>query len=445
MKFSKKTIAAISMATVLMFSMVGCGSQGDSSKTAKNADGSVTLNFWVHETDSPEGQLYKQKVEEFNKANEGKIKVDLTQIARTGDASGYDDKVNAAITTNSLPDVLTVDGPSVAAQADAGVIVPIDEFVDKEDLKDFNKDIINQGTYKGKLYGLGAMDSSVVIYYNKDMLAKAGITAPTSVANAWTWDELYENAKKMTKDDVYGIDMNLKWGGEWNTFAFLPLVQSLDGQIVADDGKTVDGSINSDKSVQALTYIKKLVNDKVVNPTPIDNSFENGKAAMVMTGTWETGGLAKYPDLKWGIMPYPVAKKGGTAASPCGSWGFYMTKNCATEKQKAAAELIKFLTNTDSCIAMYKANGMPPARATAFNKIDEFKKEPLNVITEQLQSTAKVRPLTPNYPVISDQFSKAIKNTIDGMDPKQALDEAVKQIGVQVNKLRHIQKIIYKN
>ncbi|WP_017211926.1 sugar ABC transporter substrate-binding protein [Clostridium beijerinckii] len=432
MRFSKKTIAAISMASVLMFSMVGCGSKVESNKTAKNADGSVTLSLWVHETDSPEGQLYKKEVEEFNKANEGKIKVELTQIARTGDASGYDDKVNAAVTTDSLPDVLTVDGPSVAAQAEAGVISPIDDFVDKEDLKDFNKDIIDQGTYKGKLYGLGAMDASVVIFYNKDMLAKAGITAPTSVADAWTLDELYENAKKMTKDDVYGIDMNLKSGGEWNTFAFLPLVQSFGGQIVADDGKTVDGSINSDKSVQALSYIKKLVDDKVVNPTPIDNSFENGKAAMLLSGPWEKGTLDKYPDLKWGIMPYPVAKKGAEAASPCGSWGFYMTKDCSPEKQKAAVELIKFLTNTESCIAMNKANGMPPARATAFDKIDEFKKEPFNIITEQLQNTAKVRPLTPNYPVISDQFSKAITNTIHGMDPKQALDEAVKQVGVQV-------------
>ncbi len=103
MRFSKKTIAAISMASVLMFSMVGCGSKVESNKTAKNADGSVTLNLWVHETDSPEGQLYKKEVEEFNKANEGKIKVELTQIARTGDASGYDDKVNAAVTTDSLP------------------------------------------------------------------------------------------------------------------------------------------------------------------------------------------------------------------------------------------------------------------------------------------------------------------------------------------------------
>lgn len=432
MKFSKKTIAAISMATMLMFSVVGCGNQGGTTKETKSADGSVSLNLWVHETDSAEGQLYKQRVEDFNKANEGKIKVELTQIARTGDASGYDDKVNAAITTNSLPDVLTVDGPSVGAQADAGVIVPIDQYVDKEDLKDFNKDIVDQGTYKGKLYGLGAMDSSVVLYYNKDMFAKAGITAPTKIADAWTWDEVYENAKKLTNGDVYGLDMNLKWNGEWNTYAFLPLVQSLDGQIVAEDGKTVDGLMNSDKSVQALSFIKKLVDNKIVNPTPIDNSFENEKAAMLLTGSWELGTLAKYPDLKWGIMPYPVAKKGATAASPCGSWGFYMTKDCATDKQEAAAELIKFLTNTDSCIGMYKANGMPPARATAFDKIEEFKKEPMNVITEQLQKTATVRPLTPNYPIISDQFSKAIANTVQGMDPKQALDEAVKQIDTQV-------------
>lgn len=45
MRFSKKTIAAISMVSVLMFSMVGCGSKGESNKTSKNADGSVTLNL----------------------------------------------------------------------------------------------------------------------------------------------------------------------------------------------------------------------------------------------------------------------------------------------------------------------------------------------------------------------------------------------------------------
>lgn len=32
--------------------------------------------------------------------------------------------------------------------------------------------IIQQGSYNNKLYALGAMESSVVLYYNKDMLKK---------------------------------------------------------------------------------------------------------------------------------------------------------------------------------------------------------------------------------------------------------------------------------
>lgn len=431
MKFSKKTLGVITLASVLMFSsLTGCASK--TSKTT-GEDGVVNLTMWVHETDSPEGKLYKQKIEDFNKANDGKIKVELTAIPRTGDASGYDDKVNAAVTTNSLPDVLTVDGPTVGAQAGSGMLLPIDDYVDKTDLADFNKDIIQQATVGGKLYGLAAMDSSVLVYYNKDMFAKAGITAPTDSKSAWTFDELYENAKKLTTSDVNGIDLHLDWKGEWNTFAYLPLIQSNGGQIISDDGKKTDGSMNSDKVVQPINFVKKLVAEKIVTTTPVENSFEEGKAAMAFSGTWEPATLAKYPNLKWGMMPYPKATKDAKSVSPCGGWGFYMTKS-ATGKEKASVELIKYMTSTQSCIDMYKTNGMPPARQSAFDKIDEYKTLPMSIVADQLKNTAQTRPVTPDYPILTDQFSKAIANAINGMDTKASLDAASKQIDSQIGK-----------
>jgi fructooligosaccharide transport system substrate-binding protein len=264
------------------------------------------------------------------------------------------------------------------------------------------------------------------------MFAKAGIKAATDVKNAWTWDELFKNAKKLTTSKCYGIDMHLNWNGEWNTYAFLPFVQSNGGSIISPDGKTTKGYMNSTKTVEAISFIKKLVDNKVVAKMPVDNSFEVEKSAMLLSGTWEPATLAKYPKLKWGIMPYPVAKKGAKAVSPCGTWGFYMTKNCAKSKQKAAVKLIEFLTNTDSCVAMYKANGMPPARKTAFNKVADYKTLPMKVVADQLQNTADPRPLTPNYPVLTDQFSKAIANVVNGMKPKQALDAAVQQVDPQL-------------
>lgn len=211
----------------------GCGNQSKSKSIS--ADGVVQLDMWVHETDSNEGKLYKSLVEEFNEVNKGKIEVTLTQIPRTGDAGGYDDKVNAALTTGNMPDVFTIDGPSVGAQAEAGAIVPIGQYFEDEDLKDFNTDIIQQGTFNGELYTLAAMDSSVLLFYNKDMFKDAGVT-PATVDNPWTWDEFYDACKALTKDGVYGANLGLKDVGEWMTYAFLPMVQSGGGNIISEDG-----------------------------------------------------------------------------------------------------------------------------------------------------------------------------------------------------------------
>lgn len=73
--------------------------------------------------------------------------------------------MNAALTTNTLPDVITLDGPNTAAYAKSGVIAPLDEYIKDQD--DLLPSIKQQGTYQGKLYAIGVSESSVGIYYNK--------------------------------------------------------------------------------------------------------------------------------------------------------------------------------------------------------------------------------------------------------------------------------------
>lgn len=166
----KKSVVSLLLAGSLAVSAIaGCGgSQSAPTQAETAADGSMELTIWVHETESSdEGKLYARLVEEFNQKYAGKYHANLSQIARSGDAGGYDDKINAAISNGGLPDVFTVDGVTVAQYADAGAIIPIDQYFTSEELSDFNPSIIQQGTYDGKLYTLGAMDSSVGIFYNK--------------------------------------------------------------------------------------------------------------------------------------------------------------------------------------------------------------------------------------------------------------------------------------
>ena len=421
----KKKVLSVVMAAAMMTSVFSV-----TAVTASAAD-AEELTIWVHETDSPEGQLYKTLIDEFNKEYEGTYHATLTQIARSGDAGGYDDKVNAAITNGGLPDVFTVDGVAVAQYADANAIVPIGDYFKEDELADFNPSIIQQGTYNDELYTLGVMDSSVGVFYNKDMFEKAGIE-PATAEKPWTLAQLEDAAKKLTTDDCYGITMSLDAKDETCIYFFLPLIYSQDSSVLDKDGETAEGFLNGDATKNVFNWIKDMADNGYASATPAENSFELGQAAMALTGSWEPGNLAKY-DINWGLMPMPVYDENSTPASACGSWTFAMSSNCSDEKKEGAAELIRFMTSTDASARMYEANAMPPARSSAFEKIDAFNEEPLNVFSYQLQNTAKARPVSVYYPVLSNQFATALQNVLTGMEVDEALDQAVEQYNFQAD------------
>lgn len=391
----------------------------------------VELSIWVHETDSEEGKLYTQLVEEFNEEFEGKYHAELSKIARSGDAGGYDDKVNAAISNGGLPDVFTVDGVTVAQYADAEAILPIGEYFSEEELNDFNPSIIQQGTYQDELYTLGAMDSSVGIFYNKDMFEEAGIE-PATVEDPWTLAELEEAAAKLTTNDCYGITMSLDAKDETVIYFFLPLIYSQGSSVLAEDGETAEGYLNGEATKNLFDWIQGMVDNGYASATPAENSFELGQAAMALTGSWEPGNLAKY-DINWGLMPMAIYDEDSEPASACGSWTFAMSSNCSEEKREGAAELIRFMTSADAGARMYEANAMPPSRATAFDNIEAFNEEPLSVFSYQLQNTAKARPVSINYAMLSNQFATTLQNVLTGMDVQEALDQAVEQYNFQAD------------
>lgn len=430
----KRAVAGMVTAAMCISLLSGCGSK-EKQDAGKSEDGSIALDMWVHETDSPEGKLYQTLIEEFNEAHKGEITVTLTNIPRTGDAGGYDDKINAAITNNDMPDVFTVDGPTVAANAEAGVLAPLDEYFEQSDLDDFNDDIIQQGTYDGKLYSVAAMDSSVLFFYNKDLFEAAGVT-PATQEDPWTWEEFYEAADKLTTDSVYGANLGaLSKVDEWSTYALLPMIQSAGGNIISEDGEeAVAGYLDGDAAKEAMTFIKKLIDDKIISATPEDFSFEKGSSAMTLSGPWEASTLKDYPDINWGTMPYPIYDEESKGVSPCGSWSFAMSENCPEENREAAALLIKHLSSKESCIAMYGANSMPPARQSAFEEVPVLNEEPLNVMTYQLAETATARPAVVNYPILSNQFATAVSNISSGMEVDEALAGAVEQYNFQTGK-----------
>ncbi|MDU4934838.1 MAG: sugar ABC transporter substrate-binding protein [Peptostreptococcaceae bacterium] len=409
--------------------LVGCNSSSGSASGSEN--GVVEISVWAPQPNEAESAYYTKRIEEFNEEYEGKYKATIELIPR---ANGYEyeNKINSAATSGDLPDVISMDGPTVANYADSGIVVPIDQYISDEEKSDFVDSVITQGTYNGELYALGTAESSVLLFYNKKMLDEAGITPPTSLEEAWTWEDVYEAAKKLTKDGVYGI--NMEWDlGEGQIYGFAPIIWSAGTEIISEDGKTADGYLNSPEAVEALTYYQKFATEGLMNLQALPNEFEEGKAAMYLVGSWEFATLeSNYPDLEYGATYYPASVKTNKVVSPSGDWCWGVTSG--SENEEAAAELVKFLTNEDSVKEFSKASGKPGARKSVIESTEEYNELPKSILKDQVLNTAHPRPLTTSYPVLSKEFSSAMQDIRTGADVKTALDKVVQRFEEDVKR-----------
>ena len=255
-------------------------------KTVKPGDvrgydnGEQYISMWVHTIeDTPEGSAYKKSVESFNEKYNGKYFADIEFIPRNDSGGGYSDKINASVMSGDLPDVITVDGPNVSAYAANGIIQPLAALTDEEK-SSYLKSIIEQGTIDGKLYALGAMESSVGLYYNKAILKEAGIDIPDK-DHPWTFSEFADILKKlkpiMTGKNGYPLDMTFPVG-ETSIYFYAPFIWSNGGDLVSSDGLAVDGYFNSDKNAEVFKYFRQLVENKYMSATPVEKLFESGRA-----------------------------------------------------------------------------------------------------------------------------------------------------------------------
>ena len=178
------------LAAFLAIGLTGCSNNANK--------GTKHVTMWVHvSNEDPEGKALLKNIHDFNRENKHGYKASVQFIPRSGSGGGYEDKINAALNSNSLPDVLTLDEPNTAAYAKAKIIQPIGKYITNQD--DFLKTIRNQGTYNGKLYAIGYSESSIGFYYNKTMFKKAGIKdseLPT-LKNPWDWNQFETICKKL--------------------------------------------------------------------------------------------------------------------------------------------------------------------------------------------------------------------------------------------------------
>lgn len=428
MKFFKQITVAVTLLSAL--ALAGCGNNGSNKASEKGDNKTVTL--WVqYSEESAEGQVMSQSIKDFNKNNGKGYTAKVEYIPRSGSGGGYEDKVNAALTTNTLPDVLTMDGPNTAAYAKSGIIAPIDDYVTNKD--DLLPSIVDEGTYDGKLYSLGYSESGVGIFYNKKMLEDAGVdiaSLPT-VENPWTYDQYNELFATLTKKyNKPAIDVGFDDHSEWLMYAFTPFVWSSGGDVVNKSGEKSTGALDNEGSIEAFTFIQGLIKNGYSTITPEKNGFQTGVYPLKMTGSWTMQEMdSKYTDIEYGVLPLPMSPKTKKLVSPTGSWAYGMS--ATTEKKDAAGALIDFLGSEQEVYDMSVGNSVLPSRKSTSDRLATEVSDQMKVLLEQNAKTGHARPVLVKYP----QISRIVQDTVtestyvdQNSDIKALLEQKAKEI-----------------
>lgn len=428
----KKLICSAAAISLAAFSLTGCTKNIKPGDIAGFDEGEEYLSIWVHIIEeTPEGEAYRQAVDSFNETYNGKYFADIEFIPRNDSGGGYSDKVNASVLSGDLPDVLTVDGPNIAAYAANGIIQPLAPLSEEERAV-YLDSILEQGTYNDQLYALGAMESSVGLYYNKDIISKAGIKIPDP-DDPWTFTEFLEILEQlkpvMDSKNGYPLDMTFPVG-EASIYYYAPFIWSNGGDFVSEDGLIVDGIFNSEKNASAMCYFKGLVDKKYMSTVPIENLFESGRAAFKFDGAWEVNTIYQsYPDVDLGVAPYIVGDNwNGEKYTPTGSWTYAASSN--TENIEGATELVKWMSGVKSGLVLFEKTKSLPSTYAAYEQISLFSEdENYKALYEQLRDYGHPRPKTPAYPQLSSMFQQSLENiALSGKNAEEQLDKATERI-----------------
>jgi multiple sugar transport system substrate-binding protein len=392
--------------------------------------GPAYVTVWYHTGTSAEERTLNQQVAAFN-ASQHKVIVKLTDIP----LAEYAKVVSSAAAAGTLPDILDFDGPYLYNYAWTGKLKPLDSCVSKRLRAGLLPSIIQQGTYAGKLWGIGTIDSGLGLFVRPSILRRIGVRIPDGARDAWTAGEFTRILQRLRRAGYrQPLDMQINApataGGtnpEWFTYGFAPIVWSAGGDLInRATYRTAQGTLNSPASVRALTVMQGWFRAGLVIPDTSGTAFVSGRAPVSWVGHWQYDPYHRAFPRDLAIVPLP--RFGPRPSSGLGSWQWGITANAASGD--AAWRFLSYLLQPAQELQLTRADGAIPATPDAIRQSPDFAPGgPEHLYVQQLQDgIARARPQSPAYPAITAAFSSAILNIARGYDVRQALDTAVRQI-----------------
>ncbi|MFT3796929.1 sugar ABC transporter substrate-binding protein [Microbacterium sp.] len=349
---ARTLLAAGGLALATSLALTGCGSGfDDESSTGTAAPGDLTssddaLTIMIGSSGDAETKAVEDAVAAWSKQSGTDASVvvatDLSQQLSQGFAAG------------SPPDLFYLSTDAIAGYASNGSLKAYGDLLSNK--SDFYPSLVQNFTYDGQFSCAPKDFSTLQLIINEGLWEQAGLTdadIPT------TWDQLADVAAKLTTDTTTG----LVFGGEFARIGVF--MAQAGGRLVSEDGTTAEA--NSDANVEALTYVQDHLKDGTFAYASDVGAGWGGEAfgkqlgAMVIEGNWITGAMGDYPDVKMKVAELPAGPAGQGTLQFTNCWGMAAD----SPNQKAALDLVEYLTTSDQQLAFSKAFGPMPSVQSA--------------------------------------------------------------------------------
>ncbi len=388
MKRTKKFVALL-LCVVTIVGLAACGqpaasesasasesvSASESQSTSPEASSGEKITLTFSLWGDPAEQETTQKALDVYNDQQDKVYVQALQIGR----DEYNEKLQTMATSGEMPDCGMVAEDTVLGWARDGLMSDIDIYAGQE-----NKPLDYLAfKYEGKTVAYSAANEVLGLWYNKKMFDDAGVPyPPTTLDEAWTWDQFIEVAKKLTLDangkhpgeDGFDKDNIVQYGAYVNQYTWQLEVWALSngGSFFSPDGKSVVFDDAAIEAMQKVFDLHLVENVAPLNDGTQDNGFSSsigaGNVAMCTEGQWATGFRGAGVDVDYGVGVLPYMKQKVDICTG-GTTGVFAT----TEHPEEAADFLRWYNSEENNIGTIMAGWWMPTKLNWYTDADLLK------------------------------------------------------------------------
>jgi multiple sugar transport system substrate-binding protein len=336
--------------------LAACGGSTPASGTAStgssSSGGKVTLQFLTL-NGTPEQPMYQGLLDQFMKQNPN-IEVKMVNVANG--SIGIQQKLLVMLAGGTPPDVFWTHTYITPGLVSIGAVLALDSLISQSSYNTgaFLKPALDDFHVAGHQYALPRETTAFVLWYNKDLLTKAGAPLPQP---DWKWADLIAAAEKVQSAQNYGItymtnDIYMETIKTWQN----------GGDILNAD--RTQYTLDQKPGTDAASFIQDMIWKQKIHPTPDTaknvDLFGTGKAAF--QPEFSVFESVKNAPFAWDVAPIPTDGKRVTRVASAGH------SICSkTQHPEEAWKLLQFL-ESETAFNTYVSNGVTmPSLTSVFN------------------------------------------------------------------------------